>query len=76
MTVHKSQGMTCDISLVLGDDSLYAEAGYTSITRGRHRNHVYAVSSTDRHDPEANLRRALDRSAAKQTAIEQMDLGL
>lgn len=35
MTVHKAQGMTCDVSLVLGDDSLYAEAGYTSINRGR-----------------------------------------
>ena len=76
MTVHKAQGMTCDVSLVLGDDSLYAEAGYTSITRGRLRNHVYVVASHEPDDPVADLRRALDRSAAKQTAIEQMDLGL
>ncbi len=76
MTVHKAQGMTCDVSLVLGDDSLYAEAGYTSITRGRFRNHVYVVASHDPDDPVAEVRRALDRSAAKQTAIEQMGLGL
>lgn len=75
MTVHKAQGMTCDVSLVLGDDTLYAEAGYTSITRGRLRNHVYAVASQDLDDV-AGIRRALDRSAAKQTAIEQMGLGL
>jgi conjugative relaxase-like TrwC/TraI family protein len=76
MTVHKAQGMTCDVSLVLGDDSLYAEAGYTSITRGRLRNHVYVVASHELDDPVADLRRALDRSAAKQTATEQMGLGL
>lgn len=76
MTVHKAQGMTCDVSLVLGDDSLYAEAGYTSITRGRLRNHVYVVASHEPDDPVADLRRALDRSAAKQTAVEQMGLGL
>ncbi len=76
MTAHKAQGMTCDVSLVLGDDSLYAEAGYTSITRGRFRNHVYVVAGHDPDDPVAEVRRALDRSAAKQTAIEQMGLGL
>jgi conjugative relaxase-like TrwC/TraI family protein len=74
MTVHKAQGMTCDVSLVLGDDTLYAEAGYTSITRGRLRNHVYVVASQE-PDELAGVRRALDRSAAKQTAIEQMGLG-
>ncbi|KAA0233738.1 MAG: ATP-dependent RecD-like DNA helicase [Acidimicrobiales bacterium] len=75
MTMHKAQGMTCDVSLVLGDDTLYVEAGYTSITRGRLRNHVYAVASQE-PDEVAGIRRALDRSAAKQTAIEQMGLGL
>ncbi len=76
MTVHKSQGMTCDVSLVLGDDSLYAEAGYTSITRGRDRNHVYAVEPPDALDQSFGLSDALRRSAAKQTATEQMGLGL
>jgi conjugative relaxase-like TrwC/TraI family protein len=75
MTVHKAQGMSCDVSLVLGDDTLYAEAGYTSITRGRLRNHLYVVASQETDDV-ADIRRALDRSAAKQTAIEQLDLRL
>ncbi len=76
MTIHKSQGMTCDVSLVLGDDSLYAEAGYTSMTRGRLRNHIYAVSAPDPNDPTIELRRALARSAAKQTALELGGRGL
>jgi ATP-dependent exoDNAse (exonuclease V) alpha subunit len=75
MTVHKAQGMSCDVSLVLGDDTLYAEAGYTSITRGRLRNHLYVVASQETDDV-ADIRRALDRSAAKQTAIDQLGLGL
>jgi ATP-dependent exoDNAse (exonuclease V) alpha subunit len=75
MTVHKAQGMTCDVSLVLGDDLLYAEAGYTSITRGRLRNHLYVVASQETDDL-ADIRRALDRSSAKETAIEQLGRGL
>lgn len=75
LTVHKAQGLTCDVALLLGDDSLFAEAGYTGITRGRHRNQLYLVRSDDGDglDP---VRRALQRSAAKQTAIEQLGLSL
>jgi len=77
MTIHKSQGMTCDVALVLGDDTLHKEAGYTSITRGRERNHVYAVA---RQEPAArpadDLRRALAVSTAKQTAHDRGGLGL
>jgi ATP-dependent exoDNAse (exonuclease V) alpha subunit len=76
MTVDKAPGMSCDVSLVLGDDSLYVEAGYTSIARGRFRNHVYAVAGPDADDPVAEIRRALNRSVAKQAAIEQLELGL
>lgn len=73
-TVHKSQGLTCDVALLLGDDTLFAEAGYTGITRGRGRNQVYVVrgSAPDELD---TLRRSLARRAAKQTAIEQLELG-
>lgn len=70
LTVHKSQGMTCDIALVLGDDTLHAEAGYTAMTRGRLRNHLYAVRAGDRDDPLADVRRALARSTAKTMAHE------
>ena len=42
-TVHKTQGLTCDVALLLGDDTLYAELGYTGLTRGTVRNHLYTV---------------------------------
>lgn len=76
MTIHKSQGMTCDVSLVLGDDTLHQEAGYTSITRGRERNHVYAVAAIDPDAPTTDLQRALALSTAKQTAHDRGGIGL
>lgn len=77
MTIHKSQGMTCDVALVLGDDTLHREAGYTSITRGRARNHVYAVATQEpAARPTEELRRALALSTAKQTAHDGGGLGL
>lgn len=77
MTIHKSQGMTCDVALVLGDDTLHKEAGYTSITRGRERNHVYAVATQEpAARPTDELRRALAVSTAKQTAHDRGGLGL
>ena len=77
MTIHKSQGMTCDVALVRGDDTLHKEAGYTSITRGRERNHVYTVAAQEpaaRHTDD--LRRALAVSTAKQTAHDRGGIGL
>ena len=44
MTAHKAQGLTCDQSLLLGDERLYREAGYTALTRGRLQNRLYAVT--------------------------------
>jgi conjugative relaxase-like TrwC/TraI family protein len=43
MTAHKAQGLTCDRSLLLGNDDVYREAGYTALTRGRLENRLYAV---------------------------------
>ena len=43
-TVHKAQGMTCDATFLLGDDGLYAELGYTGLSRGRDTNRLYAVA--------------------------------
>ena len=69
-TIHKYQGGTCDELLFLGDDTLYAEAGYTAITRGRERNQLYVVRGESGEGLDA-VRRALERSGAKQTATEQ-----
>jgi ATP-dependent exoDNAse (exonuclease V) alpha subunit len=43
MTVHKAQGLTCDRAYVLGTDDLYAEAGYTALSRGRYENRLYVT---------------------------------
>jgi len=72
-TVHKTQGLTCDVGLLLGDDGLYAELGYTGLTRGRAENHLYTVVGTPgldgEVDPLADIVKALDRSMAKAAAI-------
>jgi ATP-dependent exoDNAse (exonuclease V) alpha subunit len=77
-TVHKTQGLTCDVALLLGDDSLYAELGYTGLTRGRQRNHLYAVTSSldigeDGSHDLAHVIAALDTSRAKTAAIDIRD---
>ncbi len=74
-TIHKAQGLTVDVALLLGDDTLFAEAGYTGITRGRDQNRLYLVDP-DEGDALKIAQRALERSAAKHTAIEQLGLGL
>ncbi|HET6795154.1 MAG TPA: MobF family relaxase [Acidimicrobiales bacterium] len=76
-TVHKTQGLTCDIALLLGDDTLYAELGYTGLTRGRQENRLYVVA-----DPEASDRdgrqldhvvRALGVSRAETAAVDYLE---
>ena len=73
LTVNKAQGLTCDVALLLGDDTLFAEAGYTDITRGRQHNQLYVVRGED-GDGLDRLRSALARSGAKHTAIEQLGI--
>ena len=76
-TVHKTQGLTCEIALLLGDDALYAELGYTALTRGTHENRVYTVVTADDFEDRTfhleHVVRALDRSLAKTAAIDYLD---
>ena len=51
-TIHKAQGLTCDQALVLGNDTLYQEAGYVALSRGRAQNRLYLVAQPD--EPEAH----------------------
>ena len=53
VTIHKAQGATCDHALLLGTDDLYQESAYVGISRGRHSNRIYAVSTEP--DPEAHI---------------------
>ncbi len=84
-TIHKAQGATYDRTLLLGDDRLYRQAGYTGLSRGRERNDIYLVVDDDReHDvelarhgqappdePVERLVKALHRDGAKVLATEE-----
>ena len=78
ISIHKAQGMTCDVAFVLGDDQLYLEAGYTALSRGRHRNELYVVGEREQeHDCEdahesasTDIVAALNRSRAQDMATD------
>ena len=85
-TVHKAQGATVDIGLLLIDDQTYREAAYTGLSRGRAANRVYSISddpdAIEAHgvavnpvDELATLRQALARTAAQQMASRSPVLG-
>ena len=44
LTVFRSQGITVDHTFGIGGDSLYQEAGYTQLSRGRLSNNVYVAA--------------------------------
>lgn len=46
MTVNKAHGMTCDATMMLGDDLLYRELAYEAMSRGRKVNRIYMAPST------------------------------
>jgi hypothetical protein len=76
-TVHTTQGLTCEVALLLGDDALYAEVGYTGMTRGTHENRIYTVVPTaDFQDDGFHLQdlvQTLGHSHAKTAAIDYLD---
>ncbi len=51
LTVHQSQGMTCEHAMLLGSDALYREAGYVGLSRGRQRNDLHLVDRPADDDP-------------------------
>ena len=44
MTIHKSQGATCDDAFVVGPAGLYREAAYVALSRARHGARIYATT--------------------------------
>jgi conjugative relaxase-like TrwC/TraI family protein len=83
-TIHKAQGLTCDDALLLADDGIFQEAGYTALTRGRERNHLYAVEREPKEEemghgpprvrrgPIDDLIAALDRTQVKTMGIDSV----
>lgn len=46
MTVNKAHGLTCDATMMLGDDLLYRELAYEAMSRGRKENRIYMSRGT------------------------------
>ncbi len=51
LTVHKAQGMTADVALVVGSDSATREWAYTAMSRGTLATHYYDVDRPASRDP-------------------------
>jgi ATP-dependent exoDNAse (exonuclease V) alpha subunit len=91
ITAHKAQGLTCDATFVLADETIYREWGYVALSRGRHDNHLYiggdAFDVLDEHvhqralaadrgdDHATSLPRRLERSRAETLALKQVRSG-
>lgn len=83
-TIHKAQGMTVDVSLVLGTDELHRESGYVAMSRGIESNMLYVVGGVERdvdithgpertaQDPKKLVTDALHKSQGKELAIESL----
>jgi hypothetical protein len=85
LTVFRSQGITVDHAFLLGNDTLFQEAGYTALSRGRLSNHLYAVAPESpraemahfgemppHDDPLAGLVEALSHSHEQTMALESL----
>ena len=85
LTVFRSQGITVDHTFGLGGDSLFQEAGYTQLSRGRLSNNLYVTApenprwevghhgdGTDRRDALDSLVDALDRSREQTMAVDRL----
>jgi hypothetical protein len=51
ITAHKAQGLTCETTFVLADDTTYREWGYVAMSRGRTQNRLYLVEEPGEPDP-------------------------
>ena len=83
MTAYKAQGLTVDRTFSLGDDTLNAQVGYTTLSRGKTANDLYWVAPEPaeavhaRSDPHWELARALATSRTQTTATAMLgDVGV
>jgi conjugative relaxase-like TrwC/TraI family protein len=85
LTVFRSQGITVDHAFLLCNDTLFQEAGYTALSRGRLSNHLFAVALDNpraeiahggeipsHQDPLAGLVEALSHSHEQTMALESL----
>ncbi|GAC1529727.1 MAG: hypothetical protein NVS3B12_03390 [Acidimicrobiales bacterium] len=83
LTAYKGQGLTVDRTFSLGDDTLNAQVGYTTLSRGKTANDLYWVAPEPaeavhaRSDPHWALARALATSRTQVTATAMLgDVGV
>ena len=83
LTAYKAQGLTVDRTFSLGDDTLNAQVGYTTLSRGKTANDLYWVAPEPaeavhaRTDPHWELARALATSRTQVTATAMLgDVGV
>lgn len=67
MTIHKAQGATVDRALILADDSLTREHGYTALSRATDRNDLYLAVD----DPRVEKRHADEAIAEPAAAVRR-----
>ena len=85
LTVFRSQGITVDHTFGIGGDSLFQEAAYTQLSRGRLSNNLYVTApenprweighrgdGTDRRDALDSLVDALGRSREQTMAVDRL----
>ncbi len=80
-TIHKAQGITVDQTFVLGNHTLYQQAGYVALSRGRANNRIYLVEQPEREhehhtpepipDPRQTLADALQVSRAQELGLDR-----
>jgi conjugative relaxase-like TrwC/TraI family protein len=77
MTVNKAHGMTCDTTMLLGDDLLYRELAYAAMSRGRKENRIYMSRETlDELDLQLEDGPHVRTTEPPQDAIEVLAAGL
>jgi hypothetical protein len=85
MTVNKAHGLTCDRTMVLGNDQLYRELVYAAMSRGRLSNQIYMPRSClldiedgphprtmPSPDPMETLANNVEQRRAKHLALDQV----
>jgi len=77
LTVHKAQGMTADIALVVGSEGATREWAYTAMSRATLATHYYEVFTRPRRDTLASstgrnkpIRRGADRAGVDPQRVE------
>ena len=69
LTVHKAQGMTADVALVVGSDGASREWAYTAMSRGTLATHYYEVAQQAQRDREGVAHWTVDEPSAEERTV-------